>query len=94
MNIALSYRAFLSYSCHSPFQLPTFHCFLLQYSLIKKDAKYNISTCTAAKFSLSKSPYKFFIAYVTVILHNARIYRTALAKRTWLALCSLVTRQF
>ena len=27
-------------------------------------------------------------------LHNARIYRTALVKRIWLALCSQVTRQF
>ncbi len=28
------------------------------------------------------------------ILHNARIYRTALVKRIWLALCSRVTRKF
>jgi len=28
------------------------------------------------------------------ILHNARIYRTALVERIWLALCSQVTRQF
>ncbi len=29
-----------------------------------------------------------------VILHNARIYRTAQVKRVWLALCSRVARKF
>jgi len=28
-----------------------------------------------------------------LILHNVRIYRTALVKRIWLALCSQVTRK-
>jgi len=33
-------------------------------------------------------------AETVYILHNARIYRTALVKRIWLALCSRVTRKF
>ena len=36
--------------------------------------------------------YKIYV--LNFILHNARIYRTVLVKRIWLALCSQVTRKF
>ena len=43
---------------------------------------------------INDSFFFFNTPLVIVILHNARIYHTALVKRIWLALCSRVTRKF